>query len=69
MAPTGTDAAIVAQLNAWTAQILADPETPKFLANFGGEIWPSAPPDGQARLNQDIDAWGEFVRIAKLTPQ
>lgn len=69
MAPAGTDAKIVAQLNTWTNQILADPETTKYLAAFGGDVWTSTPQEGQARLNQDIQAWADFVRIAKLTPQ
>ena len=69
MVPAGTDPAIVAQLNAWTRQILADAEMIKFLASFGGDPWVSTPAEGQARLNQDIDAWAEFVRIAKLQPQ
>ncbi len=69
MLPTGTDAAIVNQLNTWTKQIIGDPETMKFLSIFGGDPWVSTPQEGQARLNQDIAAWGEYVRIAKMTPQ
>ncbi len=69
MVPAGTDEAIIAKLNTWTRQIVAGADTAKFLAAFGGEAWPSTPQDGQARLNYDIEAWADFVRIAKLQPQ
>lgn len=69
MVPAGTPRPIVDQINGWFAKIHADPETPKFLNNFGGVPWLSTPDEGQARLLRDIKDFAEYVRIAKLKPQ
>jgi tripartite-type tricarboxylate transporter receptor subunit TctC len=69
MVPTGTPRPIVDQINAWVAKIQADPDTPKFLNNFGGVPWITTPEQGQARLLKDIKDFAEYVRIAKLQPQ
>jgi tripartite-type tricarboxylate transporter receptor subunit TctC len=69
MVPAQTPKPVVDQINAWIAQIHADPETPKFLNNFGGVPWKATPDEGQARLMKDIKDFGDHVRIAKLKPQ
>lgn len=69
MVPAETPKPIVNQINAWVAQIHADPDTPKFLNNFGGVPWQTTPDEGQARLLKDIKDFANHVRIAKLTPQ
>lgn len=69
MVPSATPRPIVDQINAWFRQILSTAETKTFLNNFGGDPWISTPEEGQARLISDINAWVDYVRIAKLTPQ
>lgn len=69
MVPADTPKPIVNQINAWVAQIHADPDTPKFLNNFGGVPWQTTPDEGQARLLKDIKDFAEHIRIAKLKPQ
>jgi tripartite-type tricarboxylate transporter receptor subunit TctC len=69
MVPAQTPKPIVDQINAWIAQIHADPETSKFLNNFGGVPWKATPDEGQARMLKDINDFAEHVRIAKLKPQ
>ena len=69
MVPAATPKPIVEQINKWFNQILAMPETQKFLTNFGGDPWISTPEEGQARLLKDIKDWEEYVRVAKLKPQ
>jgi tripartite-type tricarboxylate transporter receptor subunit TctC len=69
MVPSATPRPIVDKINAWFSQIHADPETKKFLNNFGGDPWVSTPDEGQARLVKDIKDWEEYVRVAKLKPQ
>jgi tripartite-type tricarboxylate transporter receptor subunit TctC len=69
MVPIATPRPIVDQINAWFNQIHAQPETVKFLTNFGGDPWVSTPDQGQARLLKDITDWADYVRIAKLQPQ
>ena len=69
MVPSATPKPIVNQINAWFEKIHADPETPKFLNNFGGVPWMATPEEGQARLMKDIKDFAEYIRIAKLKPQ
>lgn len=67
--PAATPRPIVDQINAWFRKIHADPETSKFLTNFGGDPWNVSPDEGQARLLKNIKDWEEYVRVAKLKPQ
>jgi len=60
---------VVAQINKWFSDIIAMPDTQEFLIRFGGDPWIATPEEAQARLLQDIKDWGEYVRVAKLTPQ
>jgi tripartite-type tricarboxylate transporter receptor subunit TctC len=69
MVPTGTPRPVIDQINTWIKQIHADPDTPKFLNNFGGVPWITTPEEGQARLLRDIKDFAEYIRIAKLKPQ
>jgi len=67
--PSATPRATVDQFNKWFNQILASEETQKFLAQFASDPLISTPDEAQARLIQEIDAWGEYVRIANIEKQ
>jgi len=67
--PTATPRPMVDQLNKWLNQILVTDEAKKFLAQFASDVMMSTPDEGQARLVRDINAWGDYVRIAKIEPQ
>jgi len=67
--PSATPRATVDQLNKWFNEILASEEAEKFLAQFASDVVLSTPDEGQQRLVRDIDAWGDYVRIAKIQPQ
>jgi tripartite-type tricarboxylate transporter receptor subunit TctC len=69
MVPAGTPRPIVDQLNAWFRQVVSADETKRFLNSFGGDPWIGTPDEGQARLRQDIAAWAEYVRLAKIEPE
>jgi len=69
MVPTGTPRPAIDQINAWVKQIHADPDTPKFLNNFGGVPWITTPEEGQARLMKDIKDFADYIRVANLKPQ
>ena len=69
MVPAGTPRPIVDQLNAWFSQVVAADETTRFLNSFGGDPWIATPEEGQARLRRDIEAWAEYVRVAKIEPE
>ena len=69
MVPSATPKPIVAQLNKWFSEVVASEETQTFLKSYGGDPWIATPEEAQARLVQDIAAWGDYIRVAKLEPQ
>jgi tripartite-type tricarboxylate transporter receptor subunit TctC len=69
MVPAATPRPIVDQLNTWFNEIEATPETKEFLGRFGGDPWITTPDEGQAQLVKDQEAWGDFVKAAKIEPQ
>jgi tripartite-type tricarboxylate transporter receptor subunit TctC len=68
-APIATPRANIDKLNVWFKQILSEPETAKFLADVGGDVFISTPDDAQALFIREEKAWKEYVRIAKIDPQ
>jgi tripartite-type tricarboxylate transporter receptor subunit TctC len=66
MVPTATPDPIVHKINDWFRQVLSTPDTAKFLASFGGDVFISAPEDGQKLFLKAADDWKEYVRIAKI---
>lgn len=69
MVPAATPRPVVDQINAWFRQVIATDESKAFLNKFGGDPWVATPDEAQARLLKDIKDWGEYVRLAKITPQ
>jgi tripartite-type tricarboxylate transporter receptor subunit TctC len=69
MVPAGTPRPIVDQLNKWFNEIEAMPQTVEFLGRFGGDPWITTPDEGQAALAKDQEAWGRYVKAAKIEPQ
>jgi tripartite-type tricarboxylate transporter receptor subunit TctC len=69
MVPSATPRPIIDQLNKWFGEVIALEETQNFLKSYGGDPWVATPEEGQSRLVQDIAAWGEYIRIAKIEPQ
>ena len=67
--PAATPRPIVDKLNGWFNALLATDEAKVFLNQYGGDPWISTPDQGQAKLLDDIKAWGEYVKIAKIEPQ
>jgi tripartite-type tricarboxylate transporter receptor subunit TctC len=66
--PAGTPESIVGKWNKAINEILATEETRQFLASFGSDPFISTPEQGQALLKRDVEAWGDYVRIAKIPP-
>jgi len=69
MVPMATPRPIVDQLNVWFNEVVSTEETKKFLAEFASDPWVTKADDAQAFFLQQIDAWGDYVRIAKIEPQ
>ena len=67
--PAGTPPAVVAKLEGWFNQIVATEETKKFLNNLGSEPFPGDSKKLAALLESDIKKWGEYVKLAGITPQ
>ncbi len=67
--PAGAPKPVVDKIHQWFTQMVSTPETKKFLNSFGGDPYIDSPEAAQARYLQDIKAWGEYVRIAKIEPQ
>ena len=68
-APSATPRPVVDTINKHFNALLATQEAKEFLNKFGGDPYISTPDEGQARLIKDIQAWGDYVRIAKIEPQ
>jgi tripartite-type tricarboxylate transporter receptor subunit TctC len=69
LVPTGTPKPIVDQLNAWLSAVVASEEGKKFLNGIASDPWVSKPEEAQAYFLQQIQQWGEYVRVAKIEPQ
>jgi len=67
MAPRGTPAAIVRQINADVNKALADPDIVKQLQNFGFEATPQTPEEFGAEIRADAKKFAELVRRTGAT--
>lgn len=67
--PAGTPPAVVAKLEGWFNQIVASEETKKFLNNLGSEPFPGNAAMLKDLLESDMKKWGEYVKLAGITPQ
>jgi len=68
MVPSATPKPVVDQLNGWFNAIVGTEETKKFLNEFASDPWITKPDAAQAFFLQQIDAWGDYVRTAKIEP-
>ncbi len=67
--PMATPRTIVDQLGSWLSEIVASEEGKKFLNSFASDPWVTRPDEAQAYFRQEIAAWGEYVKIAKIEQQ
>jgi tripartite-type tricarboxylate transporter receptor subunit TctC len=68
MVPAGTPKPVVDKIHQWFVQMVSSDETKKFLNSFGGDPYINTPEQGQAMLERDVKAWGDYVRLAKIEP-
>ena len=66
LAPAGTPAAIVNRLNEALRQAMQDPEVAKRLTEQGGFLRPGSPEDFATFIADEVKAWGDIVRAAKV---
>ena len=67
--PAGTPAPVIAKLETWFNQIVVTGETKRFLNNLGADAFPGNSGALKALLAADIEKWGEYVKLAGITPQ
>jgi tripartite-type tricarboxylate transporter receptor subunit TctC len=68
MVPANTPKPVVDKIHQWFVQMVSSDETKKFLNSFGGDPYINTPEQGQAMLERDVKAWGDYVRLAKIEP-
>jgi tripartite-type tricarboxylate transporter receptor subunit TctC len=67
--PSATSRPVIDKINEWFVEIVKTEETRKFLNGYGGDPFINTPDAAQALFLKSIKDWGEYVRIAKITPQ
>jgi tripartite-type tricarboxylate transporter receptor subunit TctC len=69
MAPTGTPAPIVEQLNGAVWKALEVPAVRKRLEDMGGEVRGSTPAEMKAMVSAELEKWKRVVAEAKIPKQ
>jgi len=67
--PSATPRPIVDQINVWFNAITSSPETKEFLAKTGADPWITSVDEAQSAYLKEVQAWGDYVRLAKIDPQ
>jgi tripartite-type tricarboxylate transporter receptor subunit TctC len=69
MLPAGAPKPVVDKVNQWFSEIVKTEETKMFLNSFGGDPFINTPETAHELFLKSINDWGNYVRIAKITPQ
>jgi tripartite-type tricarboxylate transporter receptor subunit TctC len=69
VAPAGTSAAIVSQINADIRKLLQSPETKKLLEQQGTEPAGSSPEEFGRYIQSEIVKWGKVIKAAGIKPE
>ena len=67
--PAGTPKPVVDRLTGWFNQINAAEETKKFLSSVATDPFPGDAETMARLIRQDTEAWGRFVKLAKIEPE
>jgi tripartite-type tricarboxylate transporter receptor subunit TctC len=66
LAPAKTPRALVDQLNAAIAKVVAMPDVQQRIADTGGSAQSSTPEELMRRIQADVEKFGNIVRTAKI---
>jgi tripartite-type tricarboxylate transporter receptor subunit TctC len=66
--PAKTPQPIVNKLEGWFNQVVASPDTKKWLNNLGGDPFPGSSKMLAELLAKDIKRWGEYYKLAGIEP-
>ena len=69
MVPSGTPKPVVQKLNDWFKTVLENQESREFLLQMGADPMITSADAAQALFIKEIEAWGEYVRLAKIEAQ
>jgi tripartite-type tricarboxylate transporter receptor subunit TctC len=69
MVPAGTPRSVVDKLGAAFAEVIASEDGKKFLASIASDPWIIGPDEAQAYWRKEIDAWRDYIRLARIEPQ
>jgi tripartite-type tricarboxylate transporter receptor subunit TctC len=69
MVPSGTPAAIIDKLHAEFSKIVASEDGKTFLNTIASDPWTLTPEEAQAYWRENVDAWKDYIRDAKIEPQ
>jgi tripartite-type tricarboxylate transporter receptor subunit TctC len=68
-APAGTPPDVVDKLRGWMAEVMAMPETSKFLVDLGYEPFTVKPQDLDAFRDSQVALWKKLVEVARIDLQ
>jgi tripartite-type tricarboxylate transporter receptor subunit TctC len=68
MVPAGTPRPVIAKINRWTADIVAQRFAQVFINNFGGDPLTTTPDQAQRMFLDAVREWGDLVRRARIKP-
>jgi tripartite-type tricarboxylate transporter receptor subunit TctC len=66
LVPAATPKPIVDKINKWFVEVVSTDEVKAFLNKFGGDPFIATPEEAQKLFISDVDAWGEYVKMAKI---
>jgi tripartite-type tricarboxylate transporter receptor subunit TctC len=69
MVPAGVPEATKAQIREWFVKAVQDPETKKFVNQFGGDPLLEPVEESNKRWTRNIDEWKQWAKLAKIDPQ
>ncbi|HWL04408.1 MAG TPA: tripartite tricarboxylate transporter substrate binding protein [Xanthobacteraceae bacterium] len=69
MVPSATPQPIVDRIFAMFEQVTRTPEAKTFLNTIASDPWVTTQPKAQAGFIEEVKAYGEYVRLAKIEPQ
>jgi tripartite-type tricarboxylate transporter receptor subunit TctC len=69
MVPAGVPAPVKAQIRDWFVKAVSDPETKKFVNQFGGDPLVEPVEESNKRWARNIEEWKQWAKLAKIEPQ
>lgn len=69
MVPMGTPRPIVDKLRDAFAQVINSDEGKAFLTSIASDPWLIGPDEAQQYWSKEVEAWRDYVRLAKIEPQ